>query len=107
MKVDFYLRFQTQFGQKLAISGNLTVLGNNEPEKALLLEFLNDEFWHTAIEIDPEGLDLLQYRYIFMDRNGDVKKEAEKNRIVEIGKITGDVVVIDTWNDEGFIENAF
>lgn len=107
MKVDFYLRFQTQFGQKLAISGNLTVLGNNEPEKALLLEFLNDEFWHASIEIDPEGLDLLQYRYIFMDLNSDVKKEAEKNRIVEIKKITADVVVIDTWNDEGFVENAF
>ena len=78
MKVDFYLRFHTQFGQMLAITGNLPVLGNNEQDKALLMTFLSDELWQASIEIDPSQFDTLHYRYIFINEKGEVKKEAEK-----------------------------
>ena len=57
MKVDFYLRFHTQFGQTLAVVGNLPVLGSDDPDKALPLEFLNDEYWHASVETDGEVAD--------------------------------------------------
>ena len=78
MKVDFYLRFHTQFGQLLAITGNLPALGNNEAGQALPMSFLSDELWQASIEIDPTEFDTLQYRYIFIDEKGEQKKEAEK-----------------------------
>ena len=52
MKIDFYLRFHTKFGESLSISGNLGVLGNNETGQALLMNFLNEDYWHVSIELD-------------------------------------------------------
>ena len=106
MKIDFYLRFHTQFGQALSIVGNLPALGNNELDKALPLSFLNDEYWHTSIEIDPADVEELQYRYVFTEAD-EIKKEAEKQRTVELKKLQHHLVLIDTWNDESYSENAF
>ena len=107
MKIDFYLRFHTHFGQTLAIAGNLPSLGNGDPARALPLVFFNNEFWHTSIEINPEGVDSFQYRYVFISENGEKKKEAEKHRLIDLKKEDGDIVIIDTWNDESSVENAF
>lgn len=107
MKIDFYLRFHTQFGQLLAITGNLPVLGNEEPEQALPMSFLSDELWQASIEIDPADIDTLQYRYIFINEKGEAKKEAEKERIVEIKKATHDLLLVDAWNDASLFENSF
>lgn len=107
MKIDFYLRFRTQFGQSLTIVGNLPALGNNEMEKALPMSFLSDELWQASIEIDPSEIDTLQYRYVFINEKKEHIKEAEKERKVEIKKSTQDVLLVDTWNDESLFENAF
>ena len=106
MRIDFYLRFHTQFGQSLAIVGNIPALGLNDPGKALPMHFFNEEFWHVRIEIDPSHHQL-HYRYVFTDKNGEQKKEAEKERIIDLKKHSSDIVVIDTWNDESSYENAF
>lgn len=107
MKVDFYLRFHTQFGQTLAIVGNIPVLGHNDQEKGLVMSFLNDEYWHASIEIEDEELETLEYRYVYTEKNGERKKEGEKDRAIELKKHKHDIVAIDTWNDESFYENAF
>ncbi len=51
MKLQFYLRFHTRFGQRLSISGNTEELGNNDPAEALPMDYLNEEFWYSSIEI--------------------------------------------------------
>jgi 4-alpha-glucanotransferase len=107
MRVDFYLRFRTQFGQSLAVMGNVQALGMNEVSEAQPLRFFNEEFWHTSIELDASEYNSLHYRYVFINENGEAKKEAEKDRVIDLRKITSDVVVIDNWNDESFYENAF
>ena len=107
MKIDFYLRFHTQFGQALAIIGNLPVLGNNDTDKALPMSFLSDELWQASIEIDSSEIETVQYRYIFINEKGEYQKEAEKERIVEIKKAKHDFLLIDTWNNPGLFENVF
>ncbi|MGZ3939423.1 MAG: CBM20 domain-containing protein, partial [Flavisolibacter sp.] len=99
MKIDFYLRFHTKFGQSLAITGNLPALGSNEPDKALPMTFLSDELWQASLEIDPSGLDTLEYRYAFLDEFGAIKKEAEKDRVIDVRKTTDNLLLVDTWND--------
>src|SRR6476646_665406 len=106
MKIDFYLRFHTRFGQAIGIVGNLPALGSDETGKALPLSFLNDEFWYASIEIDTKDLDSLHYHYVLIEGN-EHKKEAEKHRIIDLKKLERDLVVIDTWNDESFVANAF
>ena len=107
MKIDFYLRFHTKFGQSLAITGNVPALGGDERDKVLPMSFLSDELWQASIEIDPSDIDTLQYRYVFIDENGDMKTEAEKERFVEIKKSMHDFLVIDLWNDASSVENCF
>ena len=107
MKIDFYLRFHTQFGQKLAVVGNLPVLGNGDPARALPLSFFSQEFWHLSLEIDPTECDTIEYRYVFIDANGEIKKEGEKQRTIELKKRHNNIVIVDTWNDESYYENAF
>lgn len=107
MKIDFYLRFRTQFGQSLAIVGNLPALGNDEIEKALPMSFLSDELWQASIEIDPSEIDAIHYRYVFTNEKGEVRKEAEKARKLDIKRAEHDFLLIDTWNDESLFENAF
>jgi 4-alpha-glucanotransferase len=108
MKIDFYLRFHTRYGQSISLSGNLLSLGEGKPEGALPMRFLNQEFWHASVEVDTTLTDTLHYHYVFTNENGERIPEAEKDRIVAIAKKdTQHLVLIDTWNFAGEFENAF
>ncbi|HEV7621415.1 MAG TPA: carbohydrate-binding module family 20 domain-containing protein, partial [Flavisolibacter sp.] len=107
MKIDFYLHFHTIFGQTIALSGNLSSLGANDATKALPLTYLSDDYWHTAIEIDPSEYNFIEYRYLFNNEKKERKKEGEKDRLIDLKKITRDLILIDTWNDESYFENVF
>ena len=63
MKIDFYLRFRTKFGESLAITGNIAPLGNNNGTQVQPLQFLNEELWHTSIEVEPSELPKLHYQF--------------------------------------------
>lgn len=108
MKIHFYLRFHTQFGQSLYISGNGNVLGANDPEKAVPLEYLDDQFWKVDLEWDSaDGTDI-QYHYILKNSDGFKVREWGNDRIISTqfpGK--EELQVIDTWNHAGEFENAF
>ncbi|MGV3529034.1 MAG: 4-alpha-glucanotransferase [Flavisolibacter sp.] len=107
MRIDFYLRFQTKFGETLALVGNNPALGNDDVQNALLLTYLNNEFWHASIDIDSQEQEELHYRYIFHTEDGKTILDGEKQRTLELKKLNKDVSVMDAWNDEGFFENAF
>lgn len=49
-KIIFQLRFTTTFGQELYITGNHSKLGKGDMDKAIPLQFFNDEFWYAVIE---------------------------------------------------------
>ena len=73
MKLLFYLHFSTKFGQQLWVTGNIDELGNNDPAKALLMDYLNEEFWHTTIEIKRKELPKnISYKYILKNENGEM-----------------------------------
>lgn len=106
MKLEFYLRFKTKFGQAVFVSGNLAALGNNDADKAFPLQYLNDEYWYGAIDVDLAETNSLHYRYVFTD-NGDTILEGEKGRKIDFHKLSTDLLLLDVWNDESFIENTF
>ncbi|PWU01463.1 MAG: 4-alpha-glucanotransferase [Bacteroidetes bacterium] len=111
MKINFYVRFSTQFGQRLFLSGNLEQLGNLDLENALPMSYLNETFWHISIEIDhmtkmvPE---IINYKYLLKDEQDDVVVEWGDDREIELKKITAEeIMMVDTWNHAGEFENAF
>jgi 4-alpha-glucanotransferase len=108
MKIQFYLRFFTQYGQSLFVSGNCGALGNNDPAAALPMQYLTDEFWTVSIELGKDFENELQYNYILRDEKGDDVVEWGNDRVVDVMKMNIDeLTIIDTWNHAGEFENAF
>ena len=108
MKVHFYLRFHTEFGQSLLISGNTEELGDDDMSKALLMTYLNDQFWEASIELKPKKVNRLQYKYLLKTRDGEIIPEFGNDRAADLerGGIN-ELLFVDTWNHAGEYENAF
>ncbi len=108
MKIQFYLRFSTQYGQSLYVSGNCSGLGNNDATAALPMQYLSDEFWTVTIELGKDFENDLQYNYILQNENGEQVIEWGDDRIIEVMKLQAEeLTLIDTWNHAGEFENAF
>ena len=108
MKVQFYLRFHTEYGQSLLISGNTEELGNDDLSNALLMTYLNDEFWLATIELKQKKLGHLRYKYLLKANDGEIIPEFGNDRTANLAKNgVNDLQFIDTWNHAGEFENAF
>jgi 4-alpha-glucanotransferase len=109
MKLQFYLRFHTQAGQSLWISGTSEELGNEVPENAVPMEFLNEEFWTATVEIKKKSLAKpVYYKYYLRNEDGEWIEEWGNDRSVELfRKELQEIQLVDTWNHAGEYENAF
>src|SRR6476660_8732671 len=110
MKLQFYLRFYTEFGQSLWVRGNIDELGNDDPAKALPMEYLDNEFWTTSIELNRKGLPKtgICYRYFLKTKEGELISEWGHDRIIgEFRKDLNGIKAVDTWNHAGEYENSF
>ena len=108
MKLHFYVRFHTHFGQTLSISGNTELLGNDKPASAVLMQYLNNDYWHISIETDPSETGHLQYRYLLTYADGFQVIERGGDREVNLSqKGIEEIQLVDTWNFSGDYENVF
>src|SRR2546423_5494129 len=108
-KIQFYLRFHTQFGQSLYVTGNTDALGNYELAKAFPLQYLNDECWYGTIELPAGSAASVQYSYFVKNPDGAVIEEWGNDRSIDISRQTSvdEFQAIDIWNAAGAYENAF
>jgi 4-alpha-glucanotransferase len=109
MKINFYLRFSTQFGQTLFILGDIEALGNDKIEAAFPLTYFNNEFWYGSIVLpEKSNVENICYKYMLCYDDGSQIIEGENDRVININDLaTNQLVLIDTWNHAGTIENAF
>lgn len=107
MRIQFYLRFRTSFGQSLWISDN-GELGTDLIKGAIPMTYLNDEFWVASIKIDKKKANSFQYKYILRQEDGEIIPEFDKDRIIEFPEHgIKEIQLIDTWNHAGEYENVF
>jgi 4-alpha-glucanotransferase len=108
MRIHFYVRFHTQYGQLLAVTGNIEALGNQDVEKAFTLNHLNNEFWHGTIETDFPESGAIHYNYILKNEDG-FRVFEWGDRVIDVDKLpaTGTLQLVDTWNHAGEYENVF
>lgn len=106
MKIHFYLRFHTQFGQSLYITGTGKSLGEQEPAP---LEYLNDQFWTYTFDWEPGMNEEINYKYILQQEDGTRILEWGNDRWLNIrfSPDKTEIRVYDTWNHAGEYENAF
>ena len=108
MKVQFYLRFYTHTGQNLFISGNTDKLGRHNPDKALPLQYVNDQFWTVSLEEDENLTPEIQYNYFLKNADNTLVMEWGDDRLIDMSKPgIEEIQTIDVWNHAGEFENAF
>lgn len=110
MNLQFYLRFFTQYGESLWISGNTEELGMGDPKKAIPMEYLNDEFWHASIVIHKKNFpkEGVTYKYYLKNKEDQLVSEWGFDRVAHTSnKEATEIQLIDTWNHAGEFENAF
>jgi len=108
MTIHFYLRYHTQFGQALFISGNNDFLGNNDATKAVELSYYNDDYWHVKIELPVDFDDTVLYKYFLKDKDGAEIFDGEENRAIDLSLTNAATIsVYDMWNGENNLGNVF
>lgn len=110
MKLTLRLRFFTRFGQSLFVSGAHPLLGDSNPELAVPLHYLNHEFWEVVLDW-PEAAEPkagVSYHYILRNADGSLIHDWGNDRFIQPSSWNaGEVLILDSWNDAGAVENVF
>ncbi|MFN0173634.1 MAG: 4-alpha-glucanotransferase [Saprospiraceae bacterium] len=101
MKIHFYLRYATKFGE----SFSLCLLNGVRHH----LEYLSDDFCIASLDIDASHYkDGLAYSYEFHTANGLTKPEADPHRRLDFVDLNSPTLeVYDFFNPMGLLENVF
>jgi len=107
-RLQFNIKFHTQYGQELLIMGNTPSLGNLKREAAIPMRYLNKELWQLEIDIPLRGKNTqIQYKYLLKNQDGSLLSEWGNDRIVTLHSANPTCFLYDTWNHAGDFENAF
>lgn len=108
MKINFYLKYHTHFGETLYITGNVPELGL---EKELVeMQYFNDDYWRIEVNIDTSALnnEALKYAYVFKGTNGELVHEFQQTkRSILSTHLPPSLKVYDIWNFAGAYGNVF
>lgn len=108
MRINFSIKYFTHWGQNMAISGSLPQLGENNPVKAVFMNFQWKENWSYTIDVDAQEPFEFSYRYLLKDSNGLDNFEWGTDRIIKVDpKTQQEIFLVDTWNNPGAVENVF
>jgi 4-alpha-glucanotransferase len=110
MNLQFYLRFHTQFGESLWIGGNTEELGMGDPQRAIAMEYLNDQFWHVTVTMGKKDFPSggILYKYFLKNRDNEFIGEWGMDKLIKTPpKDSTEIQLLDSWNHAGEFENAF
>jgi 4-alpha-glucanotransferase len=109
MKLIFQLRFHTEPGQSLWLTGDHEMFGSGRAEQAIPLQYLNPELWQATIHL-PAGTApdaQISYHYLLRNADGSVVEDWDNKRINPASFRHDEVLVVDAWNRADFFENTF
>jgi len=109
IKISFHLKYQTTYGQTIFIYGNHPLLGGGTADKAIPLVYLNETYWVLHLNFPKnDTTEKIIYHYLIKDDQGGEILEWGNDKSIDIASIQNEeLVLIDTWNFAGQIENVF
>jgi 4-alpha-glucanotransferase len=108
MRLTFRLRFHTDPGQSLWLTGNHDIFGNGDFGRAVPLQYFDEEFWHTTLVFAGAAPDaLITYNYVLRQPDGTLIYDWGTDKKVNPASFSHDALIIDSWNPAAFFENAF
>jgi 4-alpha-glucanotransferase len=106
MFITFRLKFSTQFGQTIFVSGSTPVLGSGNVAKAWPLAYVNNQYWQLTIKVNED--ERINYKYILREPGKPDTIEFGNDRVIEPTILNAkEVLLVDTWNFTGDTVNAF
>ncbi len=107
MKITFQLRFRTRMGQSLFVIGNHELLGGGRTDNAFPLRYHNEESWQGTVHL-PKDAPAIFYNYVLREAGGPTIQDWGNDRVINPISVKGEeILIVDSWNPAGAIENAF
>ena len=107
--ITFQLRFHTNYGQDLFILGNHPLLGNDELEQAVPMQYFNEEYWILTLPFEPEDCKgPVTYHYVLKNTDGTIQQDWGNDKVFDpLSVKASEIHITDTWNYAGYFDNAF
>lgn len=109
MIINFYVRFQSEYGQKIEL--RVTAPENNDLQQntAWPMSYLNEQFWHVALNTDVDVLPAeFTYSYLFSDSNKGEEIEFCRHTYLNPGKFkVKQLDIVNEWREEQFYPDVF
>jgi len=104
MHITFRLRFRTQPGQSLWLSGRHPL-----PDHPVALQYLDADAWQVTIPLAAQVTgETLNYSYQLRNADGSQSTDWGQTRsLIPASFSTPELLVVDSWNHAGFIANVF
>lgn len=110
MRITFKLRYHTNYGQSLLLTGDHELLGNGNIEKAIPLQYLDDQFWQIVVFL-PKGAvpdARITYHYVLRNPDGLLVYDWGHDKVVNLASLAQEeILLLDSWDYAGAFENAF
>ncbi len=109
MKLHFRLPYKTYWGQRLAVTGNIPVLGNGDVHKPFNLSYNHPDEWIGEVELNEDEISSLEYKYLLVnDTNDNFQEEWGLPRRVSVSASqVNHLFVYDVWNAPNSMANVF
>ncbi|MGO8679176.1 MAG: 4-alpha-glucanotransferase [Limisphaerales bacterium] len=110
MRLTFRLRYHTNHGQSLWLTGKHELFRGGRAGGAIPLEYLNGEFWQVTRIVAPEALGdaCAGYSYLLREPDGTLVQDWGGDRPLDFAALKAeDVLVVDSWNPPGQTGNVF
>jgi 4-alpha-glucanotransferase len=110
MNLTFRLRFHTNSGHSLFLSGNHRQLGEGNVQKAVPLRYVDPEHWELTLDLIPDADPKapISYHYILRDADGTLVHDWGNGREMDPTWFQQrELLIIDSWNHAGFYGNVF
>jgi len=104
MTITFRLRFRTQPGQSLWLAGDAPL-----PSHPVPMHYVDSEHWEVAIPLPDEAArSAVSYSYTLALADGTRSTDWGRDRRIVPAAFSGNqLLVLDSWNHAGYIENVF
>ncbi len=109
LKLTFKLRYRTHPGQSLFLCGDHDLFGAGDSTRGLALNYVDAETWQVTLEVPRAALKQpIGYDYLVRHADGTWEQDSDPSRVIETNWANHEaMVVMDSWNSPGFVENVF
>ncbi|NCI46009.1 4-alpha-glucanotransferase [Sediminibacterium sp. WSJ-3] len=90
--------------------GDHPLLGGNQPEQALPMQYFDEGNWYLAIDVSSiASLDQkIVYNYVLRNADGTFRFDWGTDKYIHPSRVSAEeLVCIDAWNHAGYFENSF